>query len=1026
MTVKSSWSGLKSLSVINRRRWMAIGAVVLAAASAMVSQTTTRANRITQEVTSGAIVTVKGTVNPKIQVATDLGAVSSDIQMDSMTLNIGLSTAQQTELETLLAAQQNPNSPLYHKWLTQEEYGARFGLTDSDVSKVTSWLSGQGFTVKSVAPSRNLITFSGKAWQAESAFHTQLHRYALEGKTHIANTTDIRVPAALGSVITRVGGLNSFRPKAHAIKAANPNFTSHLSGSHFLTPGDWATIYDVSTIYNAGYTGTGMHLGVVGQTYFPTSDVDKFRAAAGLPATNLTMKCISSADCTDSAGESVGDMGEADLDVEWSGGIAKDATIDFIYASASDSQSVYDALYYAIAKYTVNGAVVPVLTMSYGNCETDLVSDASLKTAMDNYLAEAASAGQTVLNSSGDAGAAGCDVSSSAAVTTSTKGAVADWPASSPYVLAVGGTTFNGDGTVADPDTYADAYWSGSTSADIISSALSYIPETSWNDTTYDGSLSSSGGGVSEFYSLPSWQTLAPSNFTGTAMRFVPDVAFSASADHDPYLVCTQVFPDGATLASQTEGTNCVSGFRYTDNTLTAYGGTSASSPSFAGLLTLLVQKYGNLGTFNKTLYSLASNSTTYASVFHDITTGDNKQPCTTGTGCTGGYVGYSALTGYDLVTGLGSVDAGALYTAMGSTLTATSTTVSASPTSVTIGDTVTLTATVNQSAATGTITFKVGSTSLGTATISSGTATLPTTASVANGFSAGTDTITATYGGDDTTYASSSGTTTLTVAGITTSTSVSASTTTLTIGGSETLTATVTPATATGTVTFKVGSTSLGSAAVSSGTATLSVIASTANGFSAGTDTITATYGGSTTYDSSYGTTTITAAAAPTYTLTASSTTASISAGSSSTVTLTLVSTNYAGTVTLAAVASSTEVTASTPVSVTLTNGGTGTSTLTIATSSSAANHAPALPWKSGGVVVFAVLLGAPFTLRRKRAMAVMLTVLTISLAGFMVACSSGGSSTKAARTYTVTITPTGSGTVTNPSAVVVTVTVP
>ena len=102
-----------------------------------------RANRITQEVTSGAMVTVAGTVHPLTKRATELGAVNSEMQLDSMTLNIGLSAAQQTELDALLAAQQNPKSPQYHQWLTQEEYGARFGLTDSDLSKVTGWLAAR-------------------------------------------------------------------------------------------------------------------------------------------------------------------------------------------------------------------------------------------------------------------------------------------------------------------------------------------------------------------------------------------------------------------------------------------------------------------------------------------------------------------------------------------------------------------------------------------------------------------------------------------------------------------------------------------------------------------------------------------------------------------------------------------------------------------------------------------------------------------------------------------------------------------
>jgi subtilase family serine protease len=377
------------------------------------------------------------------------------------------------------------------------------------------------------------------------------------------------------------------------------------------------------------------------------------------------MVCISTTDCTDLAGESVGDIGEADLDVEWSGGIAQNATVDFVYASADDpEQDVFSAAVYLVTTYKVDGAVVPVISISYASCETQF--SANMRTAFDGFLEEAVAQGQSVLNSAGDAGAAGCDQGN----TIATQGAIADYPASSPYVTGVGGTTFSADGSAGSPEPGANEYWSYSSTADIISSALQYIPEASWNDTSYDQSqnptntLTSGGGGVSLYYAMPSWQW-APGNFSGAPMRFVPDVAFSASADHDPYLLCTQEFTS-ATDPSQTDGPSCLDGFRDSNSDLMTAGGTSASSPSFAGMLTLLVEKYGKQGNFNRTLYSLAADPMKYATVFHDITTGSNAQPCTAGSkGCSGGLVGYDATAGYDLVTGLGSVNGGTLYAAL-------------------------------------------------------------------------------------------------------------------------------------------------------------------------------------------------------------------------------------------------------------------------------------------------------------------------------------------------------------------------
>ena len=654
------------LGVNSWKRWTAVWVVVLVMSVTLVSQTTQRPNRITHEPSSGPVVTVAGTVHPLTRQASDLGEANRNMRLESMTLSIAPSVAEKAELDALVEAQQNPKSAQYHQWLTQEEYGARFGLTEADLSQVTGWLETQGFTVKSVAPSRNLITFSGTVAQAELAFRTQIHQYRIGTDTRISNATEIALPLGLANVVAGVGGLSGFRPKPQAVvKRPGPQFTSQFSGNHFLAPGDWATIYNVTSIYNAGYTGTGMHVGIAGQTYFPQEDIDDFRAAAGLSATKLNMVCISAADCTDVAGESVGDIGEADLDVEWSGGIAQNATVDFVYAAADDpEQDVFSAAVYLVTTYKVDGAVVPVISISYASCETQF--SANMRAGFDGFLEEAAAQGQSVLNSSGDAGAAGCDQGNSIA----TQGAVADYPASSPYVTGVGGTTFSADGSAGSPEPGANEYWSYSSTADIISSALQYIPETSWNDTSYDQSqnptntLTSSGGGVSLYYAMPSWQW-APGNFSGAPMRFVPDVAFSASADHDPYLLCSQEFTS-ATDPSQTDGPSCVDGFRDSNSDLMTAGGTSASSPSFAGMLTLLVEKYGKQGNFNQTLYSLAADSTNYAAIFHDITTGSNAQPCTAGSkGCSGGLVGYEATAGYDLVTGLGSINGGALYAAL-------------------------------------------------------------------------------------------------------------------------------------------------------------------------------------------------------------------------------------------------------------------------------------------------------------------------------------------------------------------------
>jgi hypothetical protein len=267
-------------------------------------------------------------------------------------------------------------------------------------------------------------------------------------------------------------------------------------------------------------------------------------------------------------------------------------------------------------------------------------------------------------------------------------------------------------------------------------------------------------------------------------------------------------------------------------------------------------------------------------------------------------------------------------------------------------------------------------------------------------------------------------------------------------LNATTTLTATVAPSAAAGTVTFTVGGTQLGSpVTISDGTATLTIAATAANGFAVGPNTIGATYNGNTTYAGSSGSAqlTVTSTVLPPYALSCSAcqTTVSLTPGGVYSANLTLTPNTYAGTVTLTPTVTSTNGTASN-VTATLTDsqctfaadqgitcnlaGGPVTPMLTITAGANAANHRPLLPWQSGGAVAFGVLLlGAPFTRRNRRALAVLLIAASIVLLGFSLACgggSGGGSTGTTARVYTVTVTPSGSG-VTNPAPIIITVTV-
>ena len=281
----------------------------------------------------------------------------------------------------------------------------------------------------------------------------------------------------------------------------------------------------------------------------------------------------------------------------------------------------------------------------------------------------------------------------------------------------MGGTEFNeGSGQ----------YWSSSNSAN-GGSAISYIPEMVWNDTPAGGGLLASGGGASIYFPKPAWQS-GPGVPADNA-RDIPDVSFNASGDHDGYMVVN------------------ANGQRIT-------GGTSASSPSFAGVIALLnqyvvthgLQTQAGLGNINPNLYRLAQTTN---DIFHDITQGNDVVPCVQGSpDCVTGSYGFTAGPGYDLATGWGSIDVANLVTAWPAANDAI--VVTASPASITLGDTVQLTATISGAAPSGTVTFSTGTTILGIATLvnvaGTAMATLTVTGPV---LPVGATTVLATYSGN-------------------------------------------------------------------------------------------------------------------------------------------------------------------------------------------------------------------------------------------------------------------------------------
>ena len=698
-----------------------IAAIGIPAASAAAQ------DRITAAISSGSEVAIPNSVHPNVRLSSDLGSAPADTKL-GMSIRFNLSTAQQAALSQLLADQQNPSSPSYHQWLTPAQFAAQFGLSSADIAKVTAWLTSQGFTVSGVANGGLFVSFNGTVGQAQTAFSTSIHTLSLNGVTHYANVTNVQVPSAFAGVVTTVTGLHNFRAQPHVhTSVVKPEYTSSLSGNHYLAPGDVYTIYNSSPLLNAAtpINGAGQTIAVTGQVDIYPADVTAFRSASGLSTTNLPTTILAGGNpgyplCNTNCTPNQSDLAESSIDVEWSGAMAPSATIDFV-----TGPDVFDnSMTYAIDNYSLlNDSII---TTSYGLCEAGFGTNEM--NSLDLLFEQANSQGQTIFAAAGDAGATDCDTATSPDSGYAIEGLAVDYPGSSPNVTSMGGTQFN-DGT----GTGATSYWSG-TNGSTGGSAISYIPESPWNNETAIGGydFGGGGGGASAYFTKPAWQV--GTGVPADGARDVPDLSLNASDAHDSFLYCVNVAADGI----------CTNGFRYASGPdatdLNVAGGTSFDSQIFGGMMALVEQKVGSrFGNINPTIYALANNSSYYSAgattltngnvVFNDVTTGNNAMPCIEGTpNCgNGGSTGFNATNGFDLASGWGSPNVANMAAdwtkvtplssgSLAANLSQTSLT--ATPGNVTAGATVTLTATVSAvsgspGAPTGTVLFLANNTAV-------------------------------------------------------------------------------------------------------------------------------------------------------------------------------------------------------------------------------------------------------------------------------------------------------------------------
>jgi len=590
----------------------------------------------------------------------DQGAVDSNLQLQRIVLLLKPSDEQQKALDQFLIDVQDKSSPQYHHWLTPDEFGRQFGVADADIQSIQSWLQAQGFTLGPVAHNHLMLEFNGTASQVSSTFRTEIHNYSINGEAHIANATNPSIPTAFAAVISGFLSLHNFRskPMSHILRhsEAQPLY-NQTGGTHALVPDDFAIIYDITPLYNSGIDGAGQTIAIPSRTDFDPSDIVQFQYSFNLPV-NSPNVIHNGAD----PGDIQADIPETQLDLEWSGAVARKASITAVVSADTNTSDGIDLS----NVYIVDNNLASVLGVSYGFCERQFPAAVTEYTSL---WRQAAAEGISVVVATGDSGSAGCDDPTA----NSAKGGLAvSGMASEPDVLAVGGTQFN---DVSNPS----AYWSSSNGTN-SASALGYIPEVVWNESL-SGGLWAGAGGVSTIFATPSWQTGSgiptgdPGN-SGAHHRYLPDVSLSAAL-HDGYSVCILSYCSAIV------------------------SGTSASAEAFAGVMALVDQKMGGpQGNPNFHIYPLSNT----VGIYHDTTTGTNAVPCTTGTpNCSGGKMtGYSAGPGFDLATGWGSVDVNNLVTNWQSvTFQPTSVSGASSPTTFQHGATINLSATVTANSGT-------------------------------------------------------------------------------------------------------------------------------------------------------------------------------------------------------------------------------------------------------------------------------------------------------------------------------------
>jgi subtilase family serine protease len=553
---------------------------------------------------------------PLPQGAADLGEASGGTRLDRMLLLLEPSAVQQRALDAELTNQLDSKSAEYHHWLTPAAFADLYANAAPDVASVVAWLQSEGFEVAPLPAGRGWIEFSGSVAQVEQAFQTRVHWTVTRNGTRLALVDPIVVPAALRPLIHGMVSLDAqvaspavTTPQPVSVAAGELAQVNSAARAQAITPKLATQLLNLDALHSAGSTGAGEAIAIAARSNVQPQDVAAFRAAFGLPASPVQVR-LNGADPGRTSDEV-----EAVLSASWAGAAAPGAQVVLVAAGTTNATDGLDLSLAAI----VDQPPARTVSVGFSSCEAGM-SEAHQAFYAALYR-QAAAEGLTVIAAAGDSGPSACHAPASDAAINTGYGVNA--VASTPWNTAVGAAAFREAGAA------------GLTGWSPINSA----------DPAYAG-----GGGRSMLYPAPAWQPLPVRTgpvpaVTSEYTRLLPDVALPTAADQGANRGLA--FCLSTSEAASGSATNC---------TLMRSGGSAAAAALFAGIAAVVAEKYGPQGNIAPHLYELSRQ----AGVFEDVEQGSARLFCASDSpGCdASGQIGFAAAAGYDMVTGLGSVNA--------------------------------------------------------------------------------------------------------------------------------------------------------------------------------------------------------------------------------------------------------------------------------------------------------------------------------------------------------------------------------